>query len=477
MFDFVVIGGGVVGTLAARELTKYNLKVALLERQSSVGWGVTKANSGVIHGGYDDDPGTMRAIFARKGNLMYSKLSEELGFSLKRIGSYVVALNDEELETLKELKYKGEKNGIDSLEIKKIQDEPNISRNAKYGLYCKDAGIVEPWEIAYYATMNAIKNGLELFTNFFVNKIEVNEDYTRIYSKDRYVDSKFVINAAGLGAAEISKMFGIEIDFVPRKGEYYLIDKGVIEVNHILFPTPNKYTKGILVLPTVSGTIMVGPNSQEIDDYDDTSTSKDGLSEVWQKASLLVPNLPRRKIIRTFAGVRPDNRKKDFIIGTYKKKRFINLAGMRSPGLTSAPAIAQYLVEKMIEEDLQIHLSKKKEFDPYFRPIKKLNDMSDDEIKEEVKKNPKYGNIVCRCNKISLAEIEWAIDAGAKTLDDVKFMTTAGFGRCQGGFCTSRIMEALSKKLKVDKSEIVKNNPKSNLLVSRTKEGVKYEEF
>ncbi len=475
MFDFVVIGGGVVGTLAARELTKHNLNVALLEKENSVGWGVTKANSGVIHGGYDDDPKTMRAKFARKGNQMYSALADELGFSLKRIGSYVVALNDDDMKVLKELKEKGEKNGIHSLEIKKIDDEPNISPNAKYGLYCKDAGIVEPWEIAYYATNNAIKNGLKLYNNFYVDKIETKENFVRIYNKDKYIDSKYVINAAGLGAAKISEMFGIKIDFVPRKGEYYLIDKDTVEVNHVLFPTPNKYTKGILVLPTVSGTILVGPNSQEIEDFDDNSTSTEGLTEIWSKASLLVPNLPKRKIIRTFAGVRPDNIKKDFIMGVFKEKKLINLAGMRSPGLTSAPAIAEYLVEKMIKEDLGLSLKKKDNFDPYHRPIKKLSEMSDEELKIEVEKNPKYGHIVCRCNKVSLAEIEWAIDQGAKTLDDVKFMTTAGFGRCQGGFCTSRIMDALSQKLNLPKSKILKNNQGSNLLISETKEGAEYE--
>ncbi len=474
MFDFVVIGGGVVGTLVARELTKYKLNVALVEKENNVGWGVTKANSGVIHGGYDDEPGTMRALFARKGNQLYSSLASELGFSLKRIGSYVVALNNEDLKVLKELKEKGEKNGINTLEIKKIQDEPNISSEATYGLYCKDAAIVEPWEIAYYATINSIKNGLKFYKNFCVDKIELNDSFTRIHSKDKFVDTKYVINAAGLGAFNISKMFGIDIDFVPRKGEYYLIDKETIQVNHILFPTPNKYTKGILVLPTVSGTILVGPNSQEIDDYEDTSTTSEGLSEIWAKAKLLVPNLPKRKIIRTFAGIRPDNRKKDFIMHTVKEKRFINLAGMRSPGLTSAPAIAQYCVEKMIKEELGLKLVKNAKFDPYYKPIKKVSEMSEDELRKAVRENPNYGQIICRCNRVSMAEIEWAIEQGAKTLDDVKFMTTAGFGRCQGGFCTSKIMDILSKKLKVSKTEIIKNNIGSNLLLKPTKEGVEY---
>jgi glycerol-3-phosphate dehydrogenase len=386
-----------------------------------------------------------------------------------------VALKEEDLQILKELKEKGEKNGITSLEIKKIEDEPNISKSAIYGLYCGDAGIVEPWEIAYYATRNSIKNGLKLFTNFNVDNIELSDNFTRIYSGNKYVDAKYVVNAAGLGAAKISEMFGITIDFVPRKGEYYLIDKDTIEVNHILFPTPDKFTKGILVLPTVSDTVLVGPNSQEIDDFDDNSTSSEGLKEIWDKASLLVPNLPRKKIIRTFAGVRPDNRKKDFIMETYKEKRFINLAGMRSPGLTSAPAIAEYLVEEMVKVELGLKLKKRENFDPYHKVFKKISEMSDDELKEAVKENPKYGQIICRCNRISLAEIEWAISEGAKTLDDVKFMTTAGFGRCQGGFCTSKILSTLAEKLNVDRSEVLKNNEESNLLISPTKEGVVYE--
>ncbi|SHH56648.1 NAD(P)/FAD-dependent oxidoreductase [Thermosipho atlanticus] len=461
-----VIGAGIVGSLIARELSKYDIELHVIEKSPDIGWGVTKANSAIVHGGYDDPPGSVRAKFAALGNAMYERLSKELDFEFKRTGSYVVAFNNEELNYLKTLLKKGKTNGVENLEIisgdELRKKEPNINEKAIAALWCPTAGITEPWEVAIAAIENAQSNGAIIHLNEKVVDIIIQSGRIRkiLTDKSEY-NADIVINAAGLFADEIAKMAGVgEYEIFPRKGEYILLDKKLKNlVNSVIFPTPTEKSKGILVVPTVDGGILLGPNAVDLqkDRKDDLDTTNEGLQEVYVKTKNLVPKIDLSYTVKTFAGLRPETKKKDFIVGATKVWGFINAAGMRSPGLTAAPAIAKYIVEKVIQEDLKVSITKKKDFNPFREKIPHFEEDKLKEWEELVKKDPKYGKMICFCNKVSEAEIIEAIRRGARTLDGVKFRTRASFGRCQGGFCSLKILEIISRELSIPLEEIKQN--------------------
>ncbi len=469
----VVVGAGIVGSLIARELTKYDLDVSLIEKELDVGWGVTKANSAIVHAGYDDEPGTVRAMFSAKGNAMYESLSKELDFEFKRIGSHVVALSEGEIEILKRLLKQGEENGVPGLRILDREEllsmEPGLSDSAVASLYAPSAGITEPWMVAIAAVENAVDNGLKLFLGEKVLNIEVDGGRVRrVITNSRAHEADVVINAAGLFADEIAKMAGAEfVPLHPRRGEYVLLDNVKKFVNSIIFPTPSDKSKGILVLPTVEGNTLIGPNAEDLnpDERENTATSTRGLKEVIEGAKRLVPGLDLSLAIKTFAGLRPEGPQKDFFIGASKKVwGFINVSAMRSPGLTAAPAIARYVVEKIIEEDLKIDLRKRRDFNPFRKGITRYSRLSPEEWKKEIEKDPRAGKIVCFCNRVTEKEIVEAIRRGARTLDGIKFRTRAMFGRCQGGFCTVRIMKIMARELGVDLSDIKMRSENSWIL-------------
>ncbi|QTA37227.1 NAD(P)/FAD-dependent oxidoreductase [Thermosipho ferrireducens] len=461
-----IIGAGISGSLIARELSKYEVEVHLIEKNPDVGWGVTKANSAIIHGGYDDPPGTVRAQFSSIGNKMYDQLSKELDFDFKRIGSYVVAFNENEVLYLKELKERGRKNGVTNLEIVDVKElktkEPNINENAIAALWCPDAGITEPWEVAIAAIENARKNGLILHLSEKVVDIVVEKGKVKrlVTNKGEY-KADIVINAAGLFADEIARMAGAEgFKIYPRKGEYILLDKKLNGlVNSVIFPTPTKTSKGVLVLPTVDGGILIGPNAVDlpVEEKSNLSTTKEGLTEIYGRAKHLVPGIDLSYTIKTFSGLRPENNRKDFIIGATKIWGFINVAGIRSPGLTAAPAFAKYIVEKIFPENLKVNLVKKKEFNPYRKRIPNMSYFNLEKWDKLVKKDPKYGKLVCFCNNVTEGEIVEAIKRGARTVDGVKFRTRASFGRCQGGFCGLKIIEILARELGISVEEVKQN--------------------
>ncbi|AAD36502.1 conserved hypothetical protein [Thermotoga maritima MSB8] len=476
----VVIGGGVFGSLIARELTKYDLEVTLIEKNLDVGWGVTKANSAVVHAGYDDPPESVRAQFCASGNAMYEDLSKELDFDFKRIGSFVVAFNDEELKELERLLKQGEENGVPGLTILERDEvlsmEPNLNPEVKYALYAPTAGITEPWMVAIAAVENAVQNGLKLVLGESVVGFEkVNGRVRKVHTSRGEYEADIVINCAGLHADEIAKLAGAEyVPLHPRKGEYILLDKKLQGlVKRVIFPTPTKISKGILVLPTVDGGILLGPTAEDLPEEmkDRPITTREGLEKVREFTRRLVPSLDFSLVVKTFSGLRPESPQKDFFIKVSETvKNFVNVMATRSPGLTAAPAVAKYVVEELIQEKMRIPLEKKKDFKPERKRIVHYSELPLEEWRREIERDPRAGRLVCFCNEVTEKEIVEAIRRGARTLNGVKFRTRAMFGRCQGGFCMARILKILERELGVDMSEIKMKSENSWVVNGKVRE-------
>ncbi len=473
----LIIGAGIVGTSIARELSQYeNLEIYLVEKEADIGWGSTKANSALIHGCYTENKEKvpLRAKLCKRGNELWRNIVRDLKIPSIWPGAFVVAFDDEQIRRLEEMKKIGEKNGIPGLKIidkrELMREEPNINPIAVAALHSPTVGVISPYEAAIALTENAIDNGVKLFLNTKVQGIKVKNNGFLVTTSRKDFEVNFVINAAGLYGDEISKMIGIDYFTIrPRKGEYFLFDKSLGRyTNHVLFPTPTPISKGILVTFTVEGHTMIGPNARDIDDKEDTSTTREGLKEVYEGAKKLVPNLPPIKYaITTFAGLRPEPSTEDFIIRDYDEvPGFINAVGTRSPGLTSAPAIAEEVKEILGK---YVKLVKKKNFKKYREPILRFSTLNNEEREKLIKKDKRYGNIICRCELVTEAEIVEAIKRGATTLDGIKFRVRAGMGRCQGGFCTPRIIKILSRELRIKPTEVTKKGDRSYLLVAETK--------
>jgi len=477
MYDVVIIGGGVIGTMIARELSKYRLNIALAEKGEDVSIGATKANSGIIHGGYDANNKKLKGYFSRRGNELFDELEKELNFGFKRVGSMVLAFSEEELKRLEKLKENGIKNGVKNLEIidkRKIKElEPNISEDIKYALYCKGAGVASPYELAIALMENAITNGVELFLNFEVDSIEKNENFI-VKSKEKELETKYIINCAGVYSDRIAKMVGIDdFSIIPRKGEYILFDKGYGDlINHVLFQCPTKEGKGVLVSPTYHGNLLIGPDANEILNREDVSTNRENLNSILEKARKTYSDFDLKKVIRSFSGIRATSSTGDFIIGKTKVKNFINCAGIDSPGLTSSPAIGRHIVE--IIRELEGYLEENREFKPYRKAIVERKDKKEMKSFKEIVPlvNLAEGNenrIVCRCEQVIEKEIIDALNRGIKVLsiDGVKRRTRAGMGVCQGGFCGSRVRKIIANYYKIPEEEVLEKGQGSNFIPKR----------
>ncbi len=476
----IVVGAGVVGSLAARELSKYDLDITIIEKNLDIGWGVTKANSAILHAGYDDPVDSNRAKFCAKGNAMYTQLSQELDFEIRRTGSYVVAFSDQEVKTIEELYEQGRINGVPGLEIHDrntlLEKEPNLNKDVKCGLWAPTAGITEPWMVAIAAVENAVANGVKLVLNEKVVGFEKKGDQIKkvITDKNSY-ETDLVVNAAGLYADQVALLAGAEyVPLHPRRGEYILLDKKMGSIiKSVIFPTPTKTSKGILVLPTIDGGLLLGPTAVDLQDHmkDHLETTAQGLEQIRNFTRTLVPSLDFSQTVKTFCGLRPESPQKDFFVQASKVvKNFVNLMAMRSPGLTAAPAIAEYVTQEVIQQAMGFKLSKRKDFNPIRRGIKKIVELPLQEWQELVKGDPKAGRLICYCNEVTEAEIVEAIKRGARTLDGVKFRTRAMFGRCQGGFCSIKIMKILERELGKDMSEIVLKSPQSWIVDGKVRE-------
>ncbi|NMM65413.1 NAD(P)/FAD-dependent oxidoreductase [Clostridium sp. P21] len=479
MFDVTIIGTGVIGCSIARELSKYKLKTCVVEKNLDLANGTSKANSAIVHAGFDAKPESLKGKLNAKGNAMFDKLSEELDFPFSRIGSLVLCFDKKDIDGLYELKEKGEKNGVPNLEIldgKKVREmEPNLSEEVVGALYAPTGGIVCPYEMTIALAENAFTNGVEFKFETEVKGIEKGEEKYILRTNKGDIETKLVINAAGVFSDEINNMVSKDkIEIIPRKGEYCLFDKAVGSMfSRTIFQLPTKLGKGVLVTPTVDGNLLIGPNAEDIDDKQDLTTTSEGIDEIIAKASLSVKQIPMRQVITSFAGLRARSTKNDFIIGEPEDaKNFVNVAGIESPGLSSAPAIAEMVSDIVV---CKLNPNKNDEFNPIRKGIPKFREMNNDERRELIAKDSRYGKIVCRCETVTEGEIINSIKRplGATTLDGVKKRTRAGMGRCQSGFCSTKIVEVLSKELGVNNIDITKFGGKSNLLVGRDKDNIK----
>lgn len=472
IYDVVVIGAGVIGMSVLRELSRYKLNICAVEAQSDVAEGASKANSAIVHAGYDPQEGTNKAKFNIEGNNIFAEVCSELDVEYKMIGSLVVAFDEKEINMLQELLQRGKRNGVKELEIKDrdwvLKNEPNLNKKIKAALFAPYSGITNPYKLTIALFENAIQNNANVIFNFKVEKIEKLEDSFIIQSQNGdVIVSRVVVNCAGVYADEISKLVGDDsFEIYPRRGQYFILDKtqnGL--VNKVIFQVPTEKGKGVLVSPTVDGNILLGPNSEYINKKDDKSTTKEGLEEVFEKAKMVVPTLTKKDVITIFSGIRATPNTHDFIIEESKRvKNFFNIGGIESPGLSASLAIGKY-VSSLVAEKL--NAEEKSNFNPYRSKVPRFSECSFTEIEEMITKNPSFGNIVCRCELVSEYEVVEAIKRGARTLDAIKKRTRAGMGRCQGGFCTPRIMDILSRELNIEKDKITKFGNNSYILIGK----------
>ncbi len=479
MFDVFIIGSGVSGGFCALKLSEYKLKIALCEKGLEPSMGASRANSGIVHAGYDPEPGTLKAKLNLRGSQIMPEIAKKLGIDINICGAHVLAFGKNDDEKVYELYKRGIVNGVPDLKItdgdqlRKI--EPNVSAEVTSALYAGTTAIISPYKLAIASTELAAQNGVEFIRDNTVIAMEDMGDFVRVTTNKGSYDTKYVINAAGVHADDIARMLGDDsFDIIARKGEYLILDKnesGI--VNSVIFQVPSNMGKGILVAPTVDGNVLLGPTSHNVPERDDKTTTKEGIAEAVRGAKRSVPSVNERALITMFSGMRAIPSTGDFIIGQSKaNSKLINVAGIESPGLTSSPAIGEYVVEIMRE--MGVLLDKKQNFYASRPQEKKIYRMTDVQANEIIKTEPSYGKIVCRCEKVTEGEIIDAIrrPAGAVTLDGVKMRVRAGMGRCQGGFCSSRVIEILSRELGVPETEIRKQNAGSELLVRDLREDI-----
>lgn len=476
MKDVIIIGGGVIGCGIARELARYQADVAVLEKGNDVSVGTSKANSGIVHGGFDAKPNTLKAKYNVSGNAMFDELSRELDFPFRRNGSMVLCFDEAQIDGLQELYDRGIANGVRDMyiirgnaELKKL--EPYVSDKAVAALVVPNGGIVSPYEMTVAYAENAAVNGVEFRFLSEVSAISKDNGVFTVTCSDGYSEqARVVINAAGVYADVINNMVCEDkLHITARKGDYVLMDKtcGYL-ADHTLFQLPSKMGKGVLVTPTTHGNILVGPTATDVDDKSDVNTTAEELNEAFTKASITVPSLARRNIITQFSGLRAHLDSDDFVIGESTVEGFYNVAGIESPGLSCAPAIACDIAARVSSK---LQLKEKLHFQAKRKGIPQFSKLSNTEREKLIDQNPLYGKIVCRCEVVTEGEIVDSIrrPVGAKDLDGVKRRTRAGMGRCQAGFCTPRIMEIIARELGCDMQDVTKLGGKSNVVIGRTK--------
>ena len=475
MRDVVIIGAGVTGTSVAYNLSKFKGDFLVVEKHADVCEETSKANSAICHGGYDAEPGSMKAKMNVEGNHMMREIADELSFPYKQIGTLVLCHREEDFPKLQKLYDQGIENGVSGMEIiyneEILKMEPHVEKDVYAALYSKEAGIVDPFlmNVAYAEGSNL--NGVEYKLNAEIVEIKEADDHYILKTKDgEEIETKAVVNAAGLYSDAIHDMVMDDNKFEirARRGEYLLLDKATAGyVNHVLFNLPTEKGKGILVSPTIDENTLIGPTSDFVDDKADLVTTRKAIEEVIDKVNDTVDNVPVRQVITSFSGNRAHESSGDFILQE-TKKGFFDCVGIESPGLTSAPAIGKYMAN-LVKDSLE--LEENPDFKAGRNPIPKTSEMTAEEHNELIKKNPKYGKIICRCEKVTEGEILDAIHApvGATTIDGIKRRCRATAGRCQGGFCLPSIIEILSRELGVDQEEITKKGNKSTYIEKRVK--------
>jgi glycerol-3-phosphate dehydrogenase len=476
-YDVIVIGAGVVGAAIARELSRFHLRTAILEKEIDVSFGTSKANSGIIHAGFHADPNTLKGALCAAGNRMFDRLSQELHFPFKRRGELMVAFTEEELRVLHFYYERGQRNKVPALELfgreRTLEMEPHLNPDIMGSLFAPTAGIICPYEYCFALVENAQANGVSLFTGKQVVRIRKKGSFFEIESADDDVFfTRYIVNAAGLFADEVAGLAGLNsFSIHPRKGEEYLLDRRVNTlVHHVIFPCPTPTSKGMLVIPTVDGPVMVGPTAEDIQDKTDFSTSRQGLRQVFDHARKMIPAIRATDAITSFAGLRPAVEGNDFIIGTTEVAGFINAAGIQSPGLTASPAIAERIRDALHAQGLELHadaafIAERRPKVQRIRPLVEARDYKS--LNSLIEDNPAYGHLVCRCENVTEAEVVDTIQRGHTTLDGIKFACRAGTGRCQGGFCTARILDILHRETGIPRETVTKKGRGSEIIPLR----------
>jgi len=477
-YDIVVIGAGVVGCLVARALSRYQLKVLLIEKHADVGEGTTKANTAIMHAGYDAAPGTLKASLNVAGNAMYDQVCGELDVDLSRCGTHVVGLRAADLNTLEDLYERGRRNGVPGLELidgdEMRRREPAVTPECVGALYASTGGIVDPFQLCYAAAENAITNGVRLWLETEALGFEREGSLVRGVRTSRgMVAARWVVIAAGLWADELMAQLGEhDLAITPRRGQYLLLDKRAGEmVRGVLFPCPTPISKGIVVTRTIHGNLMLGPNAEHVTDKRELATTAEGLCEVMSGAQSLVPALDPRDVIRTFAGLRASGNTGDFVIERLPAaQNVVALGGIESPGLTAAPAMAERVVDLLREAGLA--LQERRDYQSIRHSIPRFAELTNEQRQALIERDPRYGNVVCRCEMVTEGEIVAACHAPvpARTYDALKRRTRVGSGRCQGGFDTPLVLEIMSRELGVPPTELTKKGDGSRMVARRTKD-------
>ncbi len=476
MYDVIIIGGGIVGASVAYYLSRYDLKTVVLEKENDVSNGTTKANSAIIHAGYDPEEGTLMAKHNVRGAKLAKELCEKLDVPYKQCGALVLGFDEEDEKTVRMLYQRGLNNGVEGLEILNREQilfmEPQIAENVRIALLAKTSAIISPWEYALALAETAVRNGVELKLNNEVRAIERAGDNFKVTTDKGLYEGHFIINCAGVHADKVHQLIGEkEFETRPAKGQYFLLDKSEGKrCSHTIFQCPSKVGKGVLVSPTVHGNLIVGPDA-ELSDGDSVETTLEGLSFVRNASKKSVPNIDFRDNIRNFAGVRARSDRSDFILEESRSVRnFFNIAGIKSPGLSAAPSLALEAVEWLKSKGVEL-----KEKDNFIDERKRIRfkELSDEEKKELIRKEPAYGRVICRCETITEGEILASLKQPIPpvSIDGVKRRCNAGMGRCQGGFCSERIADILMRELHLNGLDILQDKQGSNVLLDYSKGG------
>ena len=472
IYDVVIAGAGVIGAMLARELSKYNLSVCVLEKDNDVACGASKANSGIVHGGFDPEPDTLKAKLNVEGVEKLFETAKMLNVPIKRNGSFVCAFGEDENDAITELYERGIKNGVEGLKIltgdEARKEEPLLSKEITCVLLVSNAGIVCPYDLTIAAMGNAMDNGVELKCNFEISEIvKENDIFTVKETSGERVSAKYIVNCAGGNSDKVANMVGdTSFEIIPRAGEYLLLDKAEgTRVFHTIFQVPSKEGKGILVTPTVDGNLLTGPTASVVSGPEDKGTTISGMDTVIRLAAKSVPSVNFRNVITSFCGVRSSEKKGDFIIEESKvAKNFVNVAAIDSPGLSSCVAIAEYTVD--ILKNIGLSLVENKDFNgnrenPHF-----FREMTYEQKNEYIKDHPQYGKIICRCETVSEGEILDAIKRNppATDIDGIKRRTRSGMGRCQGGFCGPYVMKLIAEQRNIPLTEVTKSGKGSEMV-------------
>ncbi len=476
MYDVLIIGAGITGTMLAYELSQYQLRIALIEKENDIADGATMANSAIVHTGYDPKDETMKAKMNVEGARRYEKLCRDLGCKYKTVGAFIAACGEEEEAQLDILADRADRRDIPYRWLSGDEaraEEKNLSDNVTKVLDFYTTAVIYPWEVACACAETAVNNGAKLYLNSPCTGIEKTDGGYIVHTPEHDLLAKTVVNAAGVYADQIAKMVNEDPGFVitPRRGEYYVLDQDAEFVDHIIFPVPSEAKgKGVLAVPTVYGNTLIGPNSDYVDDKDDNGTSFDGLAYVRANISKTMKNVPLNRSIRTFSGLRPTSSDPDFIIREDDEAEgFFHIASIESPGLASAPGIAAYVAEELIAK--RIPLIKDPEAVMTREAPVVLSELSEEQRSELIRKNPLYGRIICRCEQVSEGEIVDCIHrtCGATTVKGVKKRVRPGMGRCQGGFCEPLVLGILSRELGIPMTEVVLDSLKSRILESENR--------